>query len=58
MIKFYSHVLSKEMKRCARMLLTAIMKKLNEQNEEEAEAVCEPMQSSDDDFETQPVPQQ
>jgi hypothetical protein len=28
------------------------MRKLNEQNEEEAEAVCEPMQSSDDGLET------
>jgi hypothetical protein len=38
------HVLSKKLKSCARKLLTTIKRKMNEQNEEEAEALCEPMQ--------------
>jgi hypothetical protein len=38
------HVLSKKLKSRARKLLTTIKRKMNEQNEEEAETVCEPMQ--------------
>jgi hypothetical protein len=41
------HVLSKKLKSCARKLLTTNKRKMNEQNEEAAEAVCEPMQKYD-----------